>query len=94
MEEYVLTRDAKKLLAYYKHVVPGSISDGDERNAMYLAYKYRHKKDKLWASLEKKYGVPIREVDEWEGYSEEEDSPETVNLDEDSKEEEESKEEL
>jgi hypothetical protein len=28
-EEYVFERDTRRLLAYYKHVVPGSMSDGD-----------------------------------------------------------------
>lgn len=28
-EEYVFERDTRKLLAYYKRVIPGSMSDGD-----------------------------------------------------------------
>jgi hypothetical protein len=67
-EDHVLERDTKKLLAYYHHVLPGSIADGDDRNARWIAYKFRGKKDKLWASLQKKYGEPIREANEWEDY--------------------------
>lgn len=67
-EEYTFNRDTKKLLAYYKHAIPGSISDGDENNARFLVWKFRHKKKKLWSGLEKKYGIPVREVHEWEGY--------------------------
>lgn len=67
-EEYTFNRDTKKLLAYYKHVVPGSIADGDDRNAMHIVWKYRSSKQKLWAVLEKKYGVPVREAHEWDGY--------------------------
>jgi hypothetical protein len=64
-EEHVFKRDTRKLLAYYKHALPGSFADGDELNARYLVWKYRGKKDKLWKRLEKKYGVPVREVHEW-----------------------------
>jgi hypothetical protein len=28
-EEFVFERDTRKLLAYYKHVIPGAMSDGD-----------------------------------------------------------------
>lgn len=70
-EEYTFNRDVKKLLAYYKHVLPGSIADGDEHNAMVIVWKYRHKKQKLWDSLERKYLYAVREVDEWEGFLEE-----------------------
>jgi hypothetical protein len=28
-DEYVFERDTRRLLAYYKNVVPGSMSDGD-----------------------------------------------------------------
>ena len=64
-------RDTKRLLAYYKHVVPGSLSDGDVHNARYLVYKYRNKKDKLWKSLEKKYGEPVLQEHEWPDAGEE-----------------------
>jgi len=65
MEDYIAKRDAEKLLAYYKHVVPNTISDGDERNARYLIWKYKKSKEKLWKTLENKYGVPVREAHEW-----------------------------
>ncbi|KAL3940379.1 MAG: hypothetical protein SGBAC_005082 [Bacillariaceae sp.] len=92
-EEKVFARDVGRLLAYYKHVVPGSISDGDLHNARYVVYKYRHKKHKLWKSLEKKYETPV--LHEWE-WPEEEEAPaeeEEVNLDEGDDEEEEQAEE-
>ena len=71
-EERVFDRDTRRLLAYYKHVIPGSMSDGDEHNARYLVWKYRGKKEKLWKSLEKKYGEPVLHEHEW---------PETVEED-------------
>jgi hypothetical protein len=83
VEERVFERDTKRLLAYYKHVVPGSIMDGDEHNARYLVWKYRGKKDKLWKRLETKYGEPvlgIHEYPEEEEVAEEEQDVE--NLDE------------
>lgn len=64
-EQYVFERDTARLLAYYKNVVPGSISDGDVRNAQYLVYKYRGKKEKLWKNLEKKYGIAVLDTHEW-----------------------------
>ncbi|KAG7364590.1 hypothetical protein IV203_037792 [Nitzschia inconspicua] len=64
-EEHVFERDTRRLLAYYKHVVPGSMSDGDLQNARYLVWKYRYKKQKLWKNLEKKYGEPVLEEHEW-----------------------------
>lgn len=64
-EERVFERDTRRLLAYYKHVLPGSMSDGDVRNARYVVWKYRNKKDKLWKSLEKKYGHPALHEYEW-----------------------------
>lgn len=64
-EEHVFERDTRRLLAYYKHVIPGSMSDGDLHNARYLVWKYRSKKDKLWKTLEKKYGSPVLQEDEW-----------------------------
>ena len=82
-EEAVFERDTKRLLAYYKHVIPGSIQDGDEHNARYLVWKYRGKKEKLWKSLEKKYGEPVLHENEWadEADAEEEEEP-TEDLDE------------
>lgn len=64
-EERVFNRDTIKLLAYYKNVVPGSFQDGDDHNARYLVWKYRGDKAKLWRVLEKKYGAPVKEADEW-----------------------------
>ena len=82
-EEYVLNRDTVKLLAYYKHVVPDSIHDGDTNTARWLVYKYSGKKDKLWASLEKKYGVKVLEPHEWPEEEEEEkpEEPEVITFD-------------
>jgi hypothetical protein len=64
-EDRVFHRDTRRLLAYYKNVIPGSLSDGDEHNARYLVWKYRGKKDKLWRNLEKKYGAPVLHEYEW-----------------------------
>ncbi|GAX24304.1 hypothetical protein FisN_4Lh416 [Fistulifera solaris] len=83
-EEYAFKRDVKRLLAYYKHVIPGSISDGDENNARYLVWKYRNQKEKLWKTLEKKYGEPVLYPDEWEAKTKEESEADVMNLDEDS----------
>ena len=83
VEERVFERDTKRLFAYYKHVVPGSIMDGDEHNARYLVWKYRGKKNKLWKRLETKYGEPVLEIHEYpeeEEVNEEEEDVE--NLDE------------
>ena len=41
------------------------MSDGDVHNARYLVWKYKNKKEKLWKSLEKKYGAPVLKEDEW-----------------------------
>ena len=86
-EEYVYKRDVKRLLTYYKHTIPGSMADGDERNAMYLVWKYRHKKERLWRMLEKKYGEPVLQTHEYPDEVEdknEEGGEDTVDLDEDS----------
>jgi hypothetical protein len=64
-EEHVFARDTKRLLRYYKHVVPGSIHDGDVDSARYIVWKYRHEKDKLWKVLEKKYGEPVLQLHEY-----------------------------
>lgn len=64
-EDRVFQRDTRKLLAYYKNVIPGSLSDGDIYNARYVVYKYRNKKEKLWKNLEKKYGIAVMEEHEW-----------------------------
>ena len=84
-EERVFERDTRRLLAYYKHVIPGSLSDGDEHNARYVVWKYRNKKEKLWKSLEKKYGEPVLHEHEWPDEVETEETPnedESENLDE------------
>lgn len=75
-EERVFERDTKRLLAYYKHVTPNSIQDGDLHNARYLVWKYRSKKDKLWRMLEKKYGEPVLHADEWPDSEDEEETQE------------------
>jgi len=85
-EERVFERDTKRLLAYYKHVTPGSIQDGDLHNSRYLVWKYRGNKDKLWRMLEKKYEEPVHHADEWPDSEDEEGKEEGVdeeqNLDE------------
>jgi len=87
-EERVFNRDTKKLLAYYKNVLPGSMHDGDEHNARYLVWKYRGKKTKLWRMLEKKYEHPVLEIHEWpEPEEKSEDAGEEQNLDDETKEE-------
>ena len=58
-EDYVWKRDTSRLLEYYQVALPGSPQDGDHDTARWLAYKYRHNKDKLWNNLETKYGVPV-----------------------------------
>jgi hypothetical protein len=35
-EERVFDRDTRRLLAYYKHALPGSMSDGDLHNSRYV----------------------------------------------------------
>lgn len=83
-EERVFERDTRRLLAFYKHVIPGSLSDGDLHNARYVVWKYRNKKEKLWKSLEKKYGEPVLHEYEWPEVEPEETEPEAEeNLDED-----------
>jgi hypothetical protein len=81
VEEKIFERDTKRLLAYYKHIVPGSIMDGDLHNAQYLVWKYRGKKDKLWKRLETKYGVPVLHPDEYEDEASKE-NEDVENLDE------------
>merc|ERR1711971_239468 len=72
LDERIRKYDVKKILAYYKHVDPNSMNDGDERNAHYLCWKYKGKKNKLWKRLETKYGQPMREPHEWGDEEEEE----------------------
>ena len=66
VEERVFERDTQRVLAYYKHAAPNSFHDGDERQARYLVWKYKGKKDKLWRRLEAKYGVPVKHAWEWD----------------------------
>ena len=54
------------MLAYYKHAAANSFHDGDERQARYLVWKYKGKKDALWRRLEAKYGVPVKHAWEWD----------------------------
>jgi hypothetical protein len=86
-EERVFDRDTRRLLAYYKHILPGSIQDGDEHNARYLVWKYRGKKDKLWRILEKKYGEPVLHAHEYADIIKETapDEEEEQNLDDEKK---------
>jgi hypothetical protein len=86
-EERVFDRDTRRLLAYYKHILPGSIQDGDEHNARYLVWKYRGKKDKLWRILEKKYGEPVLHAHEYADIIKEAapDDDEEQNLDDETK---------
>jgi hypothetical protein len=39
---------------------------GYERQARYLVWKYKGKKDALWRRLEAKYGVPVKHAWEWD----------------------------
>ena len=36
------------------------------RQARYLVWKYKGKKDALWRRLEAKYGVPVKHAWEWD----------------------------
>lgn len=91
VEDRIRERDVTRVLKYYKHVAPGTISDGDRHNAYYLCWKYKNKKDKLWKKLEHKYGVPVLQTKEYEAIEAEEEAaaaakaasePEEVDLDE------------
>ena len=66
VEERIFERDTQRVLAYYKHASPNSFHDGDERQARYLVWKYKGKKDALWRRLEAKYGVPVKHAWEWD----------------------------
>ncbi|KAL3786864.1 hypothetical protein HJC23_013785 [Cyclotella cryptica] len=66
VEEKVFERDTQRVMAYYKHAAPNTFHDGDERQARYLVWKYKGKKDALWRRLEAKYGVPVRHAWEWD----------------------------
>jgi hypothetical protein len=84
-EEYTMNRDTRRLLAYYRNVLPGTINDGDERTARWLVYKYSGKRDKLWESLEKKYDIPVPLEHEWPEAEEGEEEPEVITFDDDEK---------
>ena len=82
MEEKIFERDVKRVLAFYKHAAPGSISDGDERNARWLVYKYKGRKDKLWRRLEVKYDMEVKQSWEWDDDDKvQEEDGETEDLD-------------
>ena len=49
-----------------------STIDRDERQARYLVWKYKGKKDALWCRLEAKYGVPVKHAWEWDDEEEDE----------------------
>ena len=66
VEEKIFERDTQRVLAYYKHAAANSFHDGDERQARYLVWKYKGKKDALWRRLEAKYGVPVKHAWEWD----------------------------
>jgi len=75
-DEHIFERDTRRLLAYYKHAIPGSMLDGNVQNARYVVYKYRKKKATLWRGLEKKYDTKVLLEHEWEDYEEGENSDE------------------
>lgn len=75
----------ERILAFYKRAAPNSINDGDRHNAHYICWKYKGKRNKLYKKLETKYGVPVKQVHEWEDEEEKQNSEEEeVNLDENS----------
>ena len=82
MEEKIFERDVQRVLAFYKHAAPGSISDGDERNARWLVYKYKGRKDKLWRRLAAKYDMEVKQSWEWDDDDKaQEEDGETEDLD-------------
>ena len=66
VEDRIRERDVKRILAFYHHAAPNTISDGDRHNAYYLCWKYKGKKDKLWKRLESKYDMPVLSLKEYE----------------------------
>lgn len=66
VEERVFERDTQRVMAYYKHAAANSFHDGDERQARYLVWKYKGKKEALWRRLEAKYGIPVKHAWEWD----------------------------
>ena len=83
----------KRILAFYKHVAPNTINDGDKGNAYYLCWKYKGKKNKLWRRLETKYDQPVLTLKEYEELEAEaaakakEEEEENLDLDDEKKEE-------
>ena len=72
----------QRVLAFYKHAAPGTISDGDDRNARWLVYKYKGRKDKLWRRLSAKYDMEVKQVWEWDDDDKaQEEDGETEDLD-------------
>ena len=91
-EDYRFNADTEKLLAYYQHVVPGSLAAGDKNQARYLVWKYRGRTEKLWKRLETKYGVPV--PDQWDEVDAENmEQDEVVELDNDKNDDEQNNEE-
>lgn len=82
MEEKIFERDVQRVLAFYKHAAPGTISDGDDRNARWLVYKYKGRKDKLWRRLSAKYDMEVKQAWEWDDDDKaQEEDGETEDLD-------------
>jgi len=82
-DDHILNKDTRRLLAYYKHALPGTMLDGDFHNARYVAYKYRHKKNTLWKLLEKKYDVKVLEEHEWDDFEDQKSNDESEEEHED-----------
>jgi len=82
-DEHVLQRDTERVLQFYKHMAPNSYAAGDERNARYLVWKYRGKKDRLWRRLEVKYNHPVLNPWEWPDEPENEEEEDEIDLDND-----------
>eukprot|EP00978_Attheya_sp_CCMP212_P020975 scaffold60718_cov59-Attheya_sp.AAC.7 len=82
-DEHVLQRDTERVLQFYKHMAPNSYAAGDERNARYLVWKYRGKKDRLWRRLEVKYNHPVLNPWEWPDEPEKEEEEDEIDLDND-----------
>lgn len=72
VDERMRENCAARVLAFYKRAAPNSINDGDMHHAHYTCYKYRGKTEKLYKKLERKYGIPVKEVHEWEDEEEKE----------------------
>ena len=68
VEERIFERDTQRVLAAEgdDKVSVNSFHDGDERQARYLVWKYKGKKDALWRRLKAKYGVQVKHAWEWD----------------------------